>query len=140
MVIPVQALPLSRHAELSCRARPLPTATAAVEIQKEGRDGLLHPADSYQQMNEAMEVGRHMGQDEVMKGRVRGRRGGAESGPRCLPPSPPVPTALLLPTALLPLPQPGDLYAQPTAATHNGSRPSGFKAPLTHVVATPCYR
>ncbi|KAL4424747.1 hypothetical protein ABPG77_000090 [Micractinium sp. CCAP 211/92] len=49
---------------------------------------LLHPADSYQQMNEQM--------------------------------------------------QPGDLYAQPEACGRGGK--AGFKAPLTRVVATPCYR
>lgn len=34
--------------------------------------------------------------------------------------------------------QPEDLYAQPSGG-HN-SKGSGYKAPLTRVVATPCYR
>lgn len=35
-------------------------------------------------------------------------------------------------------PQPEDLYAQPSGG--HSSKGSGYKAPLTRVVATPCYR
>lgn len=49
------------------------------------------------------------------------------------PTSPPTHLAHLVCSA-----QPSDLYAQPEGGGRGGK--AGFKAPLTRVVATPCYR
>lgn len=72
-----------------------PTRKDAAEEAQRGSRGqlaVLHPADSYEQMNEAME--------------------------------------------------PGDLYLQHEggSGSKGGGKPGGYKAPLTRVVATPCYR
>jgi hypothetical protein len=50
---------------------------------------------------------------------------------------------LLIPASSPPLPpppQPQDLYAQPEPGAEEGGGGAGYKAPLTRVVATPCYR